>query len=124
MCSQLIGVKMFTFGATLATGVVAAVVVFSLVSSGVCLALAAYFAFDDREATDALQTAARQAGTKTSERLENPAQAQAAAIDFGGLAQLATALDKLNRSGRFLIASLSMAAVAGVAAGAGAIAGS
>lgn len=103
-------------------GVVTAVVVFSLVAAGICLVLAVYFAFADKPSTDALRTAAKDAGSKTSAKLANPVQEQAAAIDFNGLAQLATALDKLNRSGRFQIAALAFSAVAAVAAGAGAVA--
>src|SRR5436309_1113493 len=102
-------------------GVVTAVVIFSLVAAGVCLVFAAFFAFADQTTTEALRSAAKDAGTKTSEKLANPAQPQAA-VDFGGLAQLATAIDRLNRAGRFLIAALSFTAVAGVAAGAGSIA--
>ncbi len=103
-------------------GVVVAVVIAALVAGGVCLAVAIYFAFADKSTTDALTKAAKDAGTKASDKLANPVQEQAAAIDFGGLAQLATAIDKLNRSGRFLVAALTFAAVAAVAAGTGAIA--
>lgn len=101
---------------------VTAVVVFSLVAAGLCLVCALYFEVADNKATDALRAAAKNAGSKTSENLANPVQEQVAGIDFGGLAQLATALDKLNRSGRFLIAALAFSAVAAVAAGTGAIA--
>ena len=103
-------------------GVVWAVVGSALAVGVLCLGLSVFFAFADKAASDALVTAAKRAGTTTTHRLENPAQEQAAAIDFGGLAQLATALDKLNRSGRFLIAALAFWAIAAAAAGATALA--
>jgi hypothetical protein len=106
-------------------GVVTAVVVFSLAAAGVCLILAAYFAFVDHRATAALREAAKQAGASAGNRLANPANpatAQTGPIDFKGLAELATALEKLNRSSSFLIAALAFAAAAAVAAGAGSIA--
>jgi len=103
-------------------GVVIAVVVFSLAAAAVCLILAAYFAFADHRATAALRDAAKEAGAKAGERLANPATPQTGPIDFKGLAELATALEKLNRSSSFLIGALAFAAAASVAAGAGSIA--
>lgn len=104
-------------------GVVTAVVVFSLVCAGLALVFALVFTFVDyHDGPAQVKAAAKDAATTTSHRLaQNPNQPQAAGADFGGLAQLATAVEKLNRAGRFLIASIAFAAVGAAAASLGAI---
>jgi len=105
-------------------GIVTAVVILSLVCAAVTLVFAIVFTFVDfNDGPAQVKAAAKDAATRTSEQLsENPNQPQAAGVDFGGLAQLAAALDKLNRAGRFLIASIAFAAVAAGAASLGSIA--
>jgi soluble cytochrome b562 len=106
------------------TAVVNTVVKFSLIAGGISFILAVIFAFNDQgDAVSKIRDAAKDAAKKTSDKLANPATEQAA-VDFGGLAQLATALDKLNRAGRFLVASMAFAAIAAAAAGIGSVAAS
>jgi hypothetical protein len=110
-------------------GVVTAVVIFSLVSAGLCLVLAIVLAFIDKESTKAVRDAAKKAAPRTVVEPQKMADGkfapveQAAHVDFVGLAKLAEGIEKLNAAGRFLIASLAFAASAAVAAGAGSIAG-
>ena len=101
--------------------IVTAVVVFSLIAASISLILAIYFALSDKAAGDALMDATKEA-SETATRKPDTIHEQAA-IDFAGLAKLAEAVDKVDRSGRFLICALAFAAVAAVAASAGAIAG-
>ncbi len=98
------------------------VVTFSLSAGGISFVLAVIFAFTDQgKAVSNIRKAAKDAASKTSDKLANPATEQAA-VNFGGLTQLATALDKLNRAGRFLVASMTFAAVAATAASIGSVA--
>jgi hypothetical protein len=48
---------------------------------------------------------------------------QSAGVDFGGIAKLAEALEKLNPSGRFLIGSVVFAATAALVTSVGSVAG-
>jgi hypothetical protein len=107
----------------------AAVVAFvCLVAAGTCLIAALVIGFADRATTDQLRQAVRTASAKVNAEFSaepahvgddggNPAQPQFANMDFRGLANLAEATDNLNRYGRFLlIASLTFAAIAAIAA--------
>jgi soluble cytochrome b562 len=108
--------------ATATPDIVNTVVTFSLGAGGISFVLAVIFAFTDQgNAVSKIRAAAKDAASKTSDKIANPSTEQAA-VDFGGLAQLATALDKLNRAGRFLVASMTFAAVAATAAGVGSVA--
>ena len=84
------------------------------------------FAIMEHSATEAVRTAAQAAGQKAAAALSSPAAGGAehpvtaqGLADFGGIAQLATAIEKLNRSGRYLIMSVAFLAVAAGAATAG-----
>jgi hypothetical protein len=93
------------------------VVYVALLCGVVCLGLAITFAVRDRGPAKEVSEAAEEAGKKTKQELQNPATEQAA-IDFGGIAKLAEALKKLDRSGRFLIAGLAFVAIAAAVVGA------
>lgn|ERR1700739_1432718 len=113
----------------------ALVAIVCLIAAGACLIAALLFAFADRAATEQLRQAVRTASAKVNAEIRaepaqagdddgNPAQPQFGDMDFRGLANLAEAIDKLNRSGRFLlIASLAFAAISAVAAGVEPLAG-
>ncbi|MFB7617927.1 hypothetical protein [Kitasatospora sp. NPDC056181] len=101
------------------------VVCTAVVAAVACLVLAAVFSFMDKAENEA-RKAAREAVPTTKHRAPAAGEAarnQAATVDYAALAKLAEALEKLNRAGRFLIASISFAAVASLAASAGSIAG-
>jgi Na+(H+)/acetate symporter ActP len=112
----------------------AVVAIVCLIAAGACLIAALFFAFADRAATEQLRQAVQTASAKVNAEFSaepqagdddrNPAQPQFGNMDFRGLANLAEAIDKLNRSGRFLlIASLAFAAISAVAAGVEPLAG-
>ncbi|MFD4644819.1 hypothetical protein [Streptomyces sp. NPDC058441] len=111
--------------ATGTPGVIIAVVVFCLVVSGIFAALSARLAFTDTEAEKSVRGAVKAAGDKQREKMELGdtqvrVEERALGIDFGGLSNLADAIDKLNQAGRFLIASMAFAAIAAAAASVGA----
>jgi hypothetical protein len=101
----------------IAISTVNGVVYVALLCGAVCLGLAIAFAIKDRGPAKKVSEAAEEAGAKTKEKLANPAVEQAA-IDFEGIAKLAEALKKLDRSGRFLIAALAFVAIAAAVVGA------
>jgi hypothetical protein len=106
---------------------------FCVIAAVACLICAIAFAFADRKTAAKVRDAAKAVGKSieeslspggdTGERPRTPVVAQAAGVDFGGIAKLAEALDKLNPSGRFLIGSVVFAATAAVVAGVGSFTG-
>lgn len=106
----------------------ALVAIVCLIAAAACLMAALFFAFSDRAATEQLRQAVQIASAKVNAEFSaepvqdgvddrNPAQPEFGNMDFRGLANLAEAIEKLNRSGRFLlIASLAFAAISAVAA--------
>lgn len=113
--------------------VIALVAVFCIVASAACLLFAIVFAFSDKKAAAKVRDAAQQAGEAITNSLtpsedggnsrRTPAQMQSAGVDFGGIAKLAEALEKLNPSGRFLIGSVVFAATAALVTSIGSVAG-
>jgi Na+(H+)/acetate symporter ActP len=113
----------------------ALVAIVCLIAAGACLIAALFLAFADRAATEQLRQAVQIASAKVNAEFSaepvqagdddrNPAQPRFGNMDFRALANLAEAVDKLNRSGRFLlIASLAFAAISAVAAGVEPLAG-
>jgi hypothetical protein len=113
--------------------VVSFVAGFCVLAAAACLICAIVFAFADRRAAAKVRDAAQsvsEAITETmaaregsAERPRTPVQMQSAGVDFGGVAKLAEALEKLNPSGRFLIGSVIFAATAALVAGVGSATG-
>ena len=113
--------------------VVAFVAGFCVIAAAACLICALVFAFADRKAAAKVRDVAQRVseaiteslapGEGNAQRPRTPVQMQSAGIDFGGVAKLAEALEKLNPSGRFLIGSVVFAATAALVAGVGSATG-
>jgi hypothetical protein len=101
-----------------------AVAVACLIAAAICLGYAIKLAHADNAAIDQVRQATiTKSGGKPASEGETPVAAQSSPIDFTGAAKLAEALNKLNPSGRFLIASFIFAAIAAAAAGVGSVTG-
>jgi hypothetical protein len=124
---------------TAAPGIVWAVVGVALGAGLICLLFGVIFAFSERKEARSVREAARAVGGgrgrgpakgapqggpvsplagKTAPP-PTPVEEQAGLVDFGSLAQLATALAKLKVSATFLVMGLAFIAVATAAATAG-----
>lgn len=113
--------------------VIAFVAGFCILAAAACLVCAIVFAFSDRNAAAKVRDAAQRvgeaitnslaAGEDGATRPRTPVQMQSAGVDFGGIAKLAEALEKLNPSGRFLIGSVVFAATAALVTSIGSVAG-
>ncbi|MCV7423809.1 hypothetical protein H7K45_24955 [Mycobacterium yunnanensis] len=99
---------------------------FCIIAAAGTLGLAIFFAFNDRDAATKLRDAAKNASETLARPDDNgtPIRAQGAGVDFGGIAKLAEALEKLNPSGRFLIASIVFTTAATVVTSVGSAVGS
>ncbi|MEU4767076.1 hypothetical protein AB0H12_27855 [Actinosynnema sp. NPDC023794] len=114
---SLFGIFFILFGPFPNIDLIDFVIAVNLVFSAVTLGLGVLFAFTDRKATAAVRGAVVEDSSKAEIPVGQGNQPQRSIVDFGGLAKLAEALDKLNRSGRFLITSIAFMAVAVAALG-------
>jgi hypothetical protein len=123
---------------TAAPGIVWAVVGVALGAGLICLLFGVIFAFSERKEARSVREAARVVGGRSRSPAKGappgapvsplagetappptPVEEQAGLVDFGSLAQLATALAKLKVSTTFLVMGLAFIAVATAAATAG-----
>lgn len=113
-------------------GVIWLIVAVSLGAGLVCLVMALIITVDERNVTAPIREAARAAGRTAESRADvaqgagnapTPVLEQGGLVDFGGIAQLADALGKLNPAGQLFVMSLAFMAIAMAAGAAGVAAG-
>lgn len=94
------------------SSVVNSVIIFCVVAAAASLGLAIFFGIQDWRAAAKVRDLAKTATESISAGTQNPLQPQAAGLSFDWIAKLAEALDKVNPSGRFLVASIAFTAAA------------
>ncbi|MCV7101149.1 hypothetical protein [Mycobacterium palustre] len=95
------------------TGVANSFLVFCVIAAAASLGLAIFFGITDWKAAARVRDFAKNAVAPTSTAgTQNPLQPQAGGLPIEAIAKLAEALEKINPSGRFLVAAIAFTAAA------------